>query len=334
MHERAAVNLGATYAVPEEEHAAIRTKETYPALLARLSHQSVVKHFDAYADIDWESEEFRIDPADSRWELSADDALGGTAWYRSQPQEIRARIGLHLYATFMKIGAQFEGILKRGLLEFAADLPNGSPEFRYAYHEVIEEAHHSLMFQEFVNRTGLDIPGLTGLMRFGARRVVGLGRRFPTLFFFFVLGGEDPIDHVQRTLLRSGRPIHPLLKRIMQIHVTEEARHLCFARHYLKQNVPRLSAFSRFLLAVRTPFLLGGMSQLMMRPSPQIVQTYGIPKSVLAEAYGRNPTHRQNTLDALRKVRALCGELGILRPGLWKLLGVWDEAPAGTLAAA
>ena len=60
----------------------------------------------------------------------------------------------------------------------------------------------------------------------------------------------------------SGRPIHPLLKRIMQIHVTEEARHLCFARHYLKQNVPRLGALKRFLLSVRTPFLLGGMSQL------------------------------------------------------------------------
>src|SRR3989454_8600620 len=34
-----------------------------------------------------------------------------------------------------------------------------SPEFRYVYHEVIEEAQHSLMFQEFVNRSGFDIPG-------------------------------------------------------------------------------------------------------------------------------------------------------------------------------
>lgn len=333
MHERAAVVPGSDYIVPEEERQNALVRGSYHALLARLSHQSVVKHFDAYADIDWDSDEFRIDPADSRWELGEDDALGGTAWYRSQPPEIRARIGLHMYATFMKIGAQFESVLKRGLLDFAAALPNGSPEFRYAYHEVIEEAHHSLMFQEFVNRSGLDIPGLPGVVRFAARRVVGLARRFPELFFFFVLGGEDPIDHVQRTQLRSGRPIHPLLKRIMQIHVTEEARHLCFARHYLKQNVPRLSSFRKWLLAVRTPFLLGGMSQLMMRPSPQIVREYGIPRSVLAEAYRRNPKYQQNTLDALRKVRGLCTELGILKPGLWKLLGVWDETPARTVVA-
>ena len=323
-----AVTLGADYVVPEEERAVTRTKEAYPALLARLSHQSVVKHFDAYADIDWDSDEFRIDATDSRWELGPEDGLGSTAWYRSQPPEIRARIGLHLYATFMKIGAQFEGVLKSGLLDFAATLPNGSPEFRYAYHEVIEEAQHSLMFQEFVNRTGIDIPGLGRLERFASRRVVGLARRFPALFFFFVLGGEDPIDHVQRTQLRSGRPMHPLLKRIMQIHVTEEARHLCFARHYLKENVPRLGAVRRFLLGVRTPFLLGGMSQLMMRPSSAIVREYGIPKHVLAEAYGRNPRHRQNTIDALRKVRTLCAELGILKPGLWKLVGLWEQAPA------
>ena len=39
------------------------------------------------------------------------------------------------------------------------------------YHEVIEEAQHSLMFQEFVNRAGFDIPGLPPLIRFGTRQV-------------------------------------------------------------------------------------------------------------------------------------------------------------------
>jgi len=55
---------------------------------------------------------------------------------------------------------------------------------------------------------------------------------------------------------------------------------------------------------------------------------------VLAEAYGRNPKHRQNTIDALRKVRLLCGELGILKPALWRLLGVWDDSPPAPHLAA
>src|SRR5947207_660303 len=113
--------------VPEEERPAAR-KETFRQLVSRLSHQSVVKHFDAYADIAWDAEEFRIDPLDPRWELAADDVLGGSAWYRAQPLAVRARLGLHLVAHFMKIGLQFEGVLKRGLLAFAASLPNRSPE--------------------------------------------------------------------------------------------------------------------------------------------------------------------------------------------------------------
>ncbi len=211
-----------------EERVADEDLNAYKALLSRLSHQSVVKHFDAYTDIEWDSRELAIDPDDPRWELGPDDSLGATGWYRSLPQPARARLGLDLIASKMKMGLEFESVLKRGLLEFASTLPNGSPEFRYAYHEVIEEAQHSLMFQEFVNRSGFDAAGLRALDRLGSRRIVKLGRRFPALFFVFVLGGEDPIDYVQRRELRNGRTIHPLLERIMRIHVTEEARHLSF----------------------------------------------------------------------------------------------------------
>jgi hypothetical protein len=231
----------------------------------------------------------------------------------------------------MKIGVQFESVLKRGLLEFVERLPNGSPEFRYAYHELIEEAQHSLMFQEFVNRSGLDIRGLSAFDRFMARRVIGFARRFPELFFFFVLGGEDPIDHVQRTVLRSGRDIHPLLRRIMQIHVTEEARHLCFARQYLRERVPRLVFFRRNALAMRVPVILAVMAQMMMRPSPAIIRRYGIPPEVVREAYTRNPRHRAKTLEAIHKVQTLYQELGLVswRSELaWRLLGIWDATPA------
>src|SRR5919205_310572 len=106
--------------IPEEERV---DQGSFERLVERLSHQSVVKHFDAYGDIAWDSEEFRIDPEDPRWELSADDPLGATEWYRSQPQPVRARIGLHLVATKMKTGLEFESVLKRGLLEFATLLP-------------------------------------------------------------------------------------------------------------------------------------------------------------------------------------------------------------------
>jgi hypothetical protein len=307
---------------------------SWTSLLERLNQQSVTKHFDAYADVPWDDDAYRIDPDDPVWALGPDSPLAGTEWYRALPPETRSRLGLHVVATQMKTGLQFESILKRGLLEFAADLPNRAPEFRYAYHEVIEEAQHSLMFQEFVNRAGFDVAGMPRLITFAARRVVRLGRVFPTLFFMFVLGGEDPIDHVQRQALRSGHEVHPLLERIMRIHVTEEARHLSFARHYLKHEVPKLTAPRRLALSIQTPLILGVMSQLMLRPSPQIVKTYGIPRSVLREAYSKNPAHHAAVRASLRKVRRLADELGLVTPvsrPIWKAFGIWE---AGQTAAA
>jgi hypothetical protein len=39
----------------------------------------------------------------------------------------------------------------------------------------------------------------------------------------------------------------------MRIHVTEEARHLSFARHYLKRTVPTLDHWRRAQLAMERP---------------------------------------------------------------------------------
>ena len=305
-----------------------QSAERFTDLLERLSHQSVVKHFDAYADIAWDEPAYRIDPADPRWELSPEHGLGATAWYQAQPAAVRARIGLHSIASNMKAGLQFENILKRGLLEYAFALPDHSLEFRYAYHEVIEEAQHALMFQEFVNRTRLEVPGLSWDLKLGARRVMRMARTFPALFFVFVLGGEDPIDHVQRTVLRSGRELHPLLERIMRIHVIEEARHLSFARHYLRANVPALSPRQRHAIALQAPVILATMASVMMRPPSSLARAYTIPKDVLAEAYGPRSPAQTEVRASLRKVRNLLTELGLVTPvskRCWTAFGIWDN---------
>lgn len=297
----------------------------YGRLLGRLSEQSVRKHFDAYADVAWDDAAMAIDPYDPRWELSAGDELGGTAWYQSQPQTRRAAIGLHLMAGRMKVGWQFENVLQRGLLSFIEGLPNRSPEFRYAHHEVIEESQHSLMFQEFVDRSGLDIPVFPLWMRIGNRPVVSAATWFPEMFFLHVLAGEEPVDFLQRQLLRQGDDVHPLLRRITQIHVTEEARHVCFAREYLKRRVPVLGPLRAAALRWQAPFVFAGTAITMLRPLPDMIRAYDIPHRVVREAYQDNPLHRQRMIDSLAKVRALCEEVGILTPTtrpLWQRLGV------------
>jgi hypothetical protein len=182
-----------------------------------------------------------------------------------------------------------------------------------------------------VNRSGFDVPGLKRADEMGARFVIRLGRTFPELFFIFVLGGEDPIDYVQREALRSEYPIHPLLERIMRIHVTEEARHLSFARHYLKLHVPQLGRLRRLALTIEAPLVLSNMASMMLKPPRRLVHRYQIPESVIREAFTENQEFKSDALASLRKVRTLCEELGLLGSLgrlLWKRLSLYETLPS------
>jgi hypothetical protein len=182
------------------------------------------------------------------------------------------------------------------------------------------------MFQEFVNRSGFDPRGVPPARLLIGQGIAGKARTFPAFFFVAVLAGEEPIDHVQRALLKEERQLPPVLERIVRIHITEEARHLCFARRYLQEEVPRLSRVRRLRLQLRTPILLRAMSQLMLQPSPEVAREHGIPKSALQEAYSfKNERHARRTQDAVSRTKELCEELGVLTPRtrpLWRALGL------------
>jgi hypothetical protein len=307
----------------------VEDRAKFDALVKRLSAQSVTKHYDAYDDIPWDDPVFAVDPDDPRWILPVDDTLGSTEWYRSQPAAVKSRIGLYRYASAAKLGMEFENVLTRGLLEFTLfKLPNNDPSFRYVYHEVAEETHHGMMFQEFVNRSGMDIKGMPLYIKLVTQRVVLMGRRFPPLFFFFVLGGEDPIDHFQREILRGERELPPIFEIIMRHHVTEEARHLSFARHYLKLSVPKIGRVRRLVLSIATPIILGIMAQMMILPPTVMAKEFGIPESVMDEAYKNNAQLQTNTVEAVRKVRRLARELKLMNPlarRIWQRLGIYAE---------
>ncbi|MEN8706861.1 MAG: diiron oxygenase [Nocardioides marinisabuli] len=304
---------------------------TYEQRLRTLSEASVHQHFDAFLDIDWDAPENTVDPEDPRWVLPTHDVMGRTEWYRSLPLEHQVRIGLYHQARITKVGLQFEQILISGLMNYAFSRPNGSAEFRYATHEATEECHHTQMFQEFVNRTGVDARGGSRFFRAMAPVLPLAARWVPFGFFFGVLAGEEPIDHVQKSVLRAGDDMHPLLRRIMQIHVAEEARHIGFAHQYLQYNAERLSRVERGVISVAVPLLMKWLCNEILVPSRSVRRELAIPDDVAAEVYWDSPESQKFLRDLFGDVRMLADETGMRRNRvarwLWRRMDI-DGRPS------
>ncbi|GAA3683773.1 diiron oxygenase [Nocardioides ginsengisoli] len=297
----------------------------YQAMLRTLSEASVEQHFDAFTDIAWDDPAFAIDPADPRWVLPEVDPLGRTAWYRSLPLERQIEVGFYRQTNVVKVGLQFEQVLIAGLMMYCLDLPNGRAEFRYSTHEATEECHHTQMFQEFVNRTGLDVPGAHSVFRALGPILPLAAKHLPFIFFVGVLGGEEPIDHAQKVMLRSGEEMHPLLRRISQIHVAEEARHIGFAHQFLEHRAPALNVFERAFASVLTPVIMRLLCDAIVVPGPKAIRDMGIPKDVVREVWWGSPESRKFLRDMFGDVRMLAEEIGLMNPvsrRIWRALGI------------
>ncbi len=299
--------------------------QTYEQRLRTLSEASVNQHFDAFLDIDWDHPDFAIDPNDERWILPEADVLGRHPWYQALPKDEQIRVGLYRQANVVKVGLQFEQILIAGLMNYVFRLPNGSPEFRYSTHEATEECHHTQMFQEFVNRSGQDAPGGSRFFRSIGPILPLAARIVPFGFFYGVLAGEEPIDHVQKSILRAGDDMHPLLQRIMQIHVAEEARHIGFAHQYLEHRAPKLKRHERAVLSVAVPIIMRWLCDEILVPSKQARKDMGIPKSVIKDLYWDKPESRKMLRDLFGDVRMLAEDTQMMNPvsrQVWKLMKI------------
>ncbi|MEU8122448.1 diiron oxygenase [Spirillospora sp. NPDC049024] len=253
---------------------------SYDRLLDRLNRSSANKQYLAFKDIAWDDPEMSVDVSDPGWELTEEDPLGADDWYRRQPPATRRRIGLGKTTDMIKMAIEFENVLQRGLLQYAATLPNRSPELTYLYHEIAEETQHTLMFQEFINRTGIDPEAFPGRLDRARRRFIKASNSFPHILFTEALVGEEIFDHIQRRRLRV-EPIPPILRVLFKIHVDEEARHKSFARAWLRTHMDSLSDADRRLLGRYMNVLTGALGARILLPGNRLKEEFGIPDHVM-----------------------------------------------------
>jgi hypothetical protein len=300
----------------------------YVDTLTTLSEGSVRRNFNPYTDIDWETPEFAVIPDDERWVLPATDPIGQHPWYQAQSKERQIEIGMWRQANVGKVGLHFESILIRGLMEYSFWTPNNSPEYRYCLHEAVEECNHTLMFQEMVNRIGADVPGMPRLLKWVQPFIPLVAGPLPIPFWFGILAGEEPIDHTQKNVLREGKTLHPIMERVMAIHVAEEARHISFAHEYLRKRVPHLSRLKRFWLSLYVPLTMRVLCSAIIVPPRAFWKEFDIPRSVRKEIFFKSPESRKMLRDMFGDVRMLCKDTGLMNPVaklIWRICRINGE---------
>ena len=324
------VDLGRMNMTITDTSSPAASEKDYQDMLLRLSEASVNRHFDAFTDIPWEDPDFTVDPSDKRWILPAGlDPLGSHDWYTSLPVEKQIEIGLWRQSNVMKVGLQFENILIRGIMQYVFAQENGSAEFRYLTHEATEECHHTQMFQQGVNRIGADVPGMPRWLRRVSPIIPWVASSFPVAFFIAVLAGEEPIDHTQKQILRNSDNLPPVLSRIMEIHVAEEARHISFAHSFVERYAPRMNRANTLAASIAFPVIMRVGCDAILKPTKEFRERFDIPDSVIKDLYWQSPDSQVFLAELFSDVRMLAEKSGLMNPlsrRIWRALKIDGKA--------
>ena len=296
-----------------------------------LSRATTRLRFDPYVDIDWDAPENTLDENDPRWQLDPNtDPLAATDWYAEQPLKRRIDMGRWITANHFKVTIQFEMMLIRGVVHYAGSLPNGSPVFRYLLHELIDESNHMQMFQEFINRTGEDVPGMRRFSRI-VGPIFGFIGGYASIFHFIgVLCGEQPLHYQQTLQGRGAAQLPPLLNKITYIHLAEEARHITFANDYLVERMRGVGRFRRAIFAAIFPIYARWLIGESVGPPRAFARQFGVPRRVFKAAYWRSAQSRRMMAESAADVRRVAEDLGLRRAWsrwIWRLFGVEGRVP-------
>ncbi|MFG1795300.1 diiron oxygenase [Nocardia sp. NPDC049149] len=219
----------------------------------RLLTGSVKKSYDPVVDMDWDAP---LDPV--KLFLPAEVvSLYGTALWESMTPQQRRELSRQELANVLSVGIWFENLLNRLLLrELLAD----DPTTRHSHYTLIEmgdECRHMMMFGKLIDR----IEARPYWPRPAGRLAIGVLPLFlrGAMTWVGALVGEEIFDAVQRRTLDDPE-LQPLVSRAMRIHVTEEARHIGFARDALARMVPTMSraelAYTRLCVAIAAPLFV------------------------------------------------------------------------------
>ncbi|TQF74092.1 diiron oxygenase [Rhodococcus spelaei] len=270
----------------------------------RLLEGSVKRSYDPVVDLDWdaplEDGKYFLPP----YVLS----LYGTPMWESMSETQRVELSRQESANILSVGYWFENILLQALLRNLLHHDPTSLHTRYALTEMGDECRHMTMFGRAVEKMGAKPYQLRWYQAIAANLLPKTFRG--TMLWVAALIGEEIFDATQRRVLDDPQ-LQPMISRVMRIHVTEESRHIRFAREGVRRRVAESHRLER--LWVGSVQGLGGLLLQRLFTNPAMYQRAGLdPKQARRQALA-NPRFRENQRRGFDSLAEFLEDTGLMR---------------------
>lgn len=283
--------------VPESKHGT--RQQTAGRLLASAERMS----YDPTVDIDWDA------PLDDTCYGMTPEwcSLYGTELWESMTERQRIALTEHEAASISSTGIWFEMILMEMILRDIYWQDYATEHVQFALTEIGDECRHSTMFARAAQRMGIPSykPGRT-LMRLGAFfKATSSG----SLAYGGTLFAEEILDMMQRDFRRDPR-VQPLTRRVSEIHVTEEARHIRFAREETIRRAAHLTPVKRWYAQL----LMGTVAYFIIRTliSPEAYKAVGLDPKEARAAAQENPHYAAMIHEGCTKTVEFLDSVGLI----------------------
>lgn len=173
-------------------------------------------------------------------------------WQRLDPKG-RSFVTRWELTQLMRNSGKGEHLLNQAILSILHHTDQYDPGWRYMLHEVAEECQHMAMFNSWVRLNGdIKTKGLGddswGLVASVLTPIVATNMPvlFWTLTMLFEVTGDD-LAHAQAK--DAAGNLHPIVQQMGHAHLIEEARHISFARDWVRHGRPRMSRVGKLALS-------------------------------------------------------------------------------------
>lgn len=281
----------------------------------RLLKGSVKRSYEPVVDIDWDAP---LDP-DKFFLPPEMITLYGTPQWDALTRAQRIDLSRQELVNVLSAGIWFENILNQALLR---DLMHKNPTAKtthYALTELGDETRHMIMFGRTIDRIG-GTPVRPKLFQRIIINSLPLVFRGP-LLWGAALVGEEIFDALQRQIIEDPE-LQPIVQRLMRIHVTEEARHIQFARDGLRKTVPMMPWYRRMLIA--NVHGAGGLFYRMLFTLPIQYSRIGLDGKQMRAVARANPHFRTKCVSAFAPLAEFFEEVGLmgrLARRMWRRAG-------------